>query len=163
MKNFWCVLAVLVLFSFSAKTFAQTVAPAQSFERVEMLVADGDRLREISVRVRLEPDQLVIESTKTGAILKTMSYENLKNAEYSYSKSPRWKTGLGLGAASFAFPPLFLVAIPLGFTKHRRHWLTVRADNDYAVLKISKSIRKVLLPAFETESGLKVEALGESK
>lgn len=70
---------------------------------------------------------------------------------------------MGLGAASFAFPALFIVVVPLGFAKHRRYWLTVRGEKDYAVLKISKSIRKALLPAFETKSGLKVEAIGESK
>ena len=55
------------------------------------------------------------------------------------------------------------VAIPLGFSKHRRHWLTIRTDNDFAVLKLSKSNRKFIIPAFETKSGVTVEAVGEDK
>jgi hypothetical protein len=94
---------------------------------------------------------------------KTFLYTDIKSAEYSYSKNPRWKTGLGLGAASIIFPPLLLVAIPVGFTKHRRHWLTVRTENDYAVLKLSKSTRKLFMPTFETKSGVKIEAVGEDK
>ena len=84
-------------------------------------------------------------------------------AEYSYSKNPRWKTGLGLGAASILFPPLLLVAIPLGFTKHRRHWLTFQSNTDYAVLKLSKNNRKLIIPTFDTKTGIKVAANGESK
>lgn len=49
---------------FFRKTFGQTVAPAQSFERVEMRVADGEKLCKISVRARLEENEMIIESTK---------------------------------------------------------------------------------------------------
>lgn len=166
MKRFYCVLTVLVLLGLSPKSFAQNrtaAAAAQSFEQIEMIVPDGDKLREVQVRVRFETDSVALENPKTNEVLKRFAYADLKSAEYSYSKNPRWKTGLGLGAASVLFPPLFLVAIPIGFTKHRRHWLTVRGEKDYAVLKIGKSIRKVFVPAFETSTGIAVEAMGESK
>jgi hypothetical protein len=92
-----------------------------------------------------------------------MNYSDITAAEYSYTKNPRWKTGLGIGAAAFVFPPLLLIAIPVGFTKHRRHWVTVRTSNDFAVLKVGKGIRKLFIPAFETRSSVKVTALGDNK
>lgn len=146
-----------------------TVAPAcaltkdEVFEKVELLVPNGERVSEKSVRLRFLTDEMQIETINGGAVLKTFKYTELKDAEYSYSKNPRWKTGLGVGAAAFLFPPLFLVAIPLGFTKHRRHWLTVRTADDYAVLKLSKSNRRLILPTFETKTGVEVKGMGEEK
>lgn len=133
-----------------------------SFGKTELMVPNGDRIDEKSVTVNFFDDRMTIEA-KSSAITKTFLYSDIRSAEYSYTKNPRWKTGLGLGAASFVFPPLFLVALPLGFTKHRRHWLTIRTENDFAVLKLSKSTRKLLIPTFETRSGVRVEALGEDK
>lgn len=147
----------------------QTALPllAQSnyltFEKVELLVQNGDNVDEKSVRLSFLEDSLQIETTGSTKIVKTFKYSDIKDAEYSYSKNPRWKTGLGLGAASILFPPLLLVAIPIGFSKHRRHWLTIRTDNDFAVLKLSKNNRKLILPAFETKTGVDVKGKGENK
>jgi len=164
MKSFSWILVIIVLLGSAPRISAQEKAakPEQSFDEIKMLVSDGDKLKETAVRVRFDSDAMTIES-KAGTTLKKILYADMKHAEYSYTKSPRWKSGMGLGAAGLAFPPLLLIAIPLGFTKHRRHWLTVRSADDYAVLKLSKSVRKVFMPAFEVKTGLDVEALGESK
>lgn len=143
--------------------FAQTSKTEEQFEKVQILTPVGEKVSEISVRVRFLSDEMLIESVSDGKMMKTFKYSTIKDAEYTYSKSPRWKTGLGLGAASIVFLPLLLVAIPVGFTKHRRHWLTIKTENDYAVLKLSKSNRKLIIPAFETKTGVVVTANGESK
>ena len=140
---------------------------ADVFEKVEMLVPRGDETERVKVRLRLGADSLVVESRKTGAVLKTLPYGEIKGAEYSYSKHPRWKAGVGTAAGSLLVAPLFLlalpIAIPLAFSKSKRHWLTVRGERDYVVLKLEKDSRKLILPAFEVRSGVSVEALGESK
>lgn len=100
---------------------------------------------------------------RTAFFLIIIFLTNSFTTEYSYSKNPRLKTGLGLGAASLLFPPLLFIAIPVGFSKHRRHWLTIKTENDFAVLKLSKSNRKFIIPAFKTNSGTNVETLGEDK
>lgn len=142
---------------------AQQINKVEVFEKIEMLVTDGKDIREVSVSVRFGPDAMEIQSTGSGGVSRTMKYSEIKTADYSYTKSPRWKTGLGLGATSLIFPPMLFIAIPLAFTKHRRHWITIRGENDYVVLKVSKSIRKVFTPAFETYTKVRVEALGENK
>ena len=155
---------LLAAFILNAILPATAQADAMVFEKVELLVPNGEKISEKSVRLRFLDDELQIEATGgNGKIFKTFKYKDIKDAEYSYTKNPRWKTGLGLGAAGFIFPPLFLIAIPLGFSKHRRHWLTVRTDEDFAVLKISKSNRKLILPAFETKTGVNVQGKGETK
>jgi hypothetical protein len=162
MKKTALVLVVVFLSNFLASVKAQTKSAAVSFDEIEILVQNGNDADEKSVRLRLDEDSLTIAS-KNGAIAKTFRYSDIRSAEYSYSKNPRWKTGLGLGAASIVFPPLLFVALPVAFSKHRRHWLTIRTGDDYAVLKISKSTRKMLMPAFETKSGVSIKGVGEEK
>lgn len=135
----------------------------QVYDKIQFLEPSGKEIKEMDVRVRFSVDSMEIESKETGKIIKKWTYSEIQSAEYSYTKNPRWKTGLGLGAASVVFPPLLLIAIPVGFTKHRRHWLTLRTNKDFAVLKLGKSIRKIFIPDFETRSSVKVAALGEDK
>lgn len=139
-----------------------SVRGQERFGKIELLVQNGDRLNEKTVVVSLNEDSITIDA-KDNSFDKTFKYSDIKAAEYSYSKSPRWKTGVGLAAASLLFPPLLFIALPVGFSKHRRHWLSIRTGDDYAVLKLSKSNRKIFIPAFETKSGVTVTAEGEDK
>ncbi len=154
------LLLILVLNAF-LPVLAQT--NSEIFDKVELLVPKGEKVTEKGVRLRFLENELRIETIADGKTVKAFKYAEIKDAEYSYSKSPRWKTGLGLGAASLLFPPLFFIAIPLGFTKHRRHWLTITSAGDYAVLKLSKKNRKLILPALESRTGATVKGSGEDK
>lgn len=147
----------------TTKTSAQTNTDNKIFGKIKLLSQNGDKVKETPVRVRFGTDAIEIESVSGETIFKSFKYEQIKNAEYSYTKHPRWKSGLGLGATAVIFPPVLLVAIPLGFTKHRRHWLTIKTENDYVVLQLSKSTRKIFMPAFESYSAIKIDALGEEK
>ena len=165
MKNFVKVSVLIFTASLIVIPSARTAAQqnVEVFEKIELLQPDGKIIHETDVRIRFNVDTLEIESTKTGAVLKKWNYTDITEAEYSYTKKPRWKTGLALGAAAVVFFPILFVAIPLGFTKHRRHWVTVRTGNDFAVLKVSKSIRKLFIPSFETHTSVKITALGNDK
>lgn len=132
------------------------------FEDVELMVPEGDSAAERSARVRFEDDLVTIE-TRSGQLLKKFTYDELRSIEYSYTNNPRWKSGVGFAAASALVPPLLLVALPMGFSKHRRHWITIVGKDDFAVLKISKSIRKVFIPAFEVRSGINIAGMRDSK
>lgn len=156
------ILAALLL-SCTPFAPAQIISKTETYDKIEMLSPDGEKIRELDVRIRFNEDSMEIESKDARVILKKFVYSEIRQAEYSYTKNPRWKTGLGLGAAALAFPLLLVVAIPIGFTKHKRHWLTVRTGNDFAVLKLSKGNRKMFIPAFETHSSVKVIALGDDK
>jgi hypothetical protein len=156
------LIAVLVLLSVKT-VLAQQPGQFEAFEKIEMLVTEGEKVREVRVRVRFSEDAMIIEPLERNAQPRNMKYTDIRSADYSYTKSPRWKAGLGLGATAVIFPPILLIAIPLGFTKHRSHWVTIRGENEYAVLKVSKSVRKVFMPAFETRTKVRIEALGENK
>ena len=156
-------LIVLLAFGSIANVSAQNASLSETYEKIEMLSPDGEKIREIDVRIRFTADSFEIESRDSREIIKKWNYTDIQSAEYSYTKKPRWKTGLGLGAASVLFFPLLFVAIPIGFTKHKRHWLTIRTNEDFAVLKLSKGNRKLIIPHFETRSSVKVTALGDDK
>jgi hypothetical protein len=167
MKNLQVLVTAGLIFAFlaipAASIRAQRSAQTETFEKIELLVTEGEKIREVGVRVVFGPDAMNIVADNGGMVLKTMKYSEIRTADYSYTKKPRWKTGLGLGATAFIFPPMLFIAIPLAFTKHRRHWVTIRGENDYAVLKVSKSSRKIFMPAFETHSNVRIEGLGENK
>lgn len=169
MKPAVFILLLMLACNATAPLFAQE-KPANAtevFEKLEMLAVRGNKTDCVAVRLRLAEDSMIIESRKDGSVLKSFKYADIKSAEYSYSKHPRWKAGAGVAAGSLVFAPLLFltlpIAIPLAFSKARRHWLTIRSEQDYVVLKLDKNIRKVLLPAFEVHSHIKAEALGESK
>ncbi|MGA9769723.1 MAG: hypothetical protein WBV94_11825 [Blastocatellia bacterium] len=169
MKAAALILLITVTISSAPNLSAQEKSPktADVFEKIDMLSIQGDKANQVSVRLRLKEDSLIIESRKTGGVLKEFKYADIKSAEYSYSKHPRWKAGVGTAAGSLVFAPLLFIAlpiaIPLAFSKSKRHWLTIKGAEDYVVLKLDKTSRKVILPAFEVHSHIKVEALGESK
>ena len=156
------ILMFVLLFQASMPSAAQS--KTEVFDKVKMLVPNGNKVNEKDVRLLFLENELQIEAVPGGEVLKIYKYAEIKNSEYSYTKSPRWKSGLGLGtAAFFLFPPLLFVEIPPGFTKHRRHWLTIKTGDDYAVLKLSKKNRKLILPALETKAGIEVKGRGEDK
>lgn len=157
------LLALVLLVSLASPALPAANGTVNVFDNIEIIEVHGDDTREKSVRIVFEENKLRILARSDGALIKEWSYENIKAAEYSYSKNPRWKTGLGLGAASVVFPPLLLIAIPIGFTKHRRHWVTIRTEDDFAVLKVGKNVRKVFMPAFETRTSVPIKALGDDK
>ena len=162
MTTYMLLSAILSAWCLPAAALAQK-RPAESYRNIELLEPSGDRTRETDVRVEFRDTSMAVVSVSGGTVIKELNYDDITSAEYSYTKNPRWKTGLGLGAAAFVFPPLFLVAIPVGFTKHRRHWVTVRTKDDFVVLKVGKGIRKMFMPAFETHSSVKISALGDDK
>jgi hypothetical protein len=130
---------------------------ADQFHRVKLMVNTGDRPAATEVILRLEDERLVIRSKNGGAELKSFAYAVIKSAEYSYSKSPRWKSGIGAAVAVGIF------ALPIFFMKGKKHWLTIHAGDDYAMLQLDKGNYKIVLPAFEARSGIRVETVAEEK
>jgi hypothetical protein len=84
-----------------------------------------------------------------GRTLKAFPYANIKIAEYSSSKSPRWKN-VGSGA-------------PVTTSSSGRHWLMVQTQNDYALITLDRNNFRSVVGAFEIRSGKTVEIAAESK
>jgi hypothetical protein len=143
-------LAVLV------SLLGQSVASADTFRNVKLMVNTGEKAEEQDAVLHFGDDALTVYG-KGGAILKTFKYADIKGGEYSYSKSPRWKSGIGAAIAVGVF------ALPVFFMKGKKHWLTIAAEKDFAVLRLDKKNYKLILPAFEARTGKTVEAVAEEK
>ena len=128
----------------------RAIATTETFQKSKLNVTVEDKTRELDVIVRYQPDALVIVDRKSGGATKTFPYSAVKGAEYSYAKSPRWKTAIFVS-------PLFL------FTSGKKHWFLVQGEGDYALLHLDKSNYRLILAAFEARSGLKVETVADTK
>jgi hypothetical protein len=147
MKRAAFILLLMLILNATPPLFTQEkrANAAEVFEKLEMLTVRGDKTESVAVRLRLAEDSMIVESRKDGSVLRSIKYADIKSAEYSYSKHLRWKAGAGVAAGSLVFAPLLFltlpIAIPLAFSKARRHWLTIRSEQDFAVLKLDKNIR----------------------
>lgn len=132
------------------------VAVADTFRNVKLMVNTGEKAEEQDAVLHFGEDAVTVHG-KGGAILKTFKYTDIKGGEYSYSKSPRWKSGIGAAIAVGVF------ALPVFFMNGKKHWLTIAAEKDFAVLRPDKTNYKLILPAFEARTGKTVEAVAEEK
>ena len=147
------------------------------FSDLTLLVMKGQKIQAVPVRLRLMEGALLMETRKSPSdVLKQFPYGEIKSAEYSYSQHPRWKEGLGasavgvslvgisLGAAALG-PLAVFVAIPIFIKttrmKGKKHWLTIKTEQDFAVLQLDKKNYRVLLPALETRAKIKIETGAE--
>jgi hypothetical protein len=144
--------ALLLLLAFTA----QATQAADTFTNIKLVVNAGDKGEEQDAVLRFEDEALVVRS-RGGTVLKTFPYGDIKTAEYSYAKSPRWKSGIGLAVAVGVF------ALPVFFMKGKKHWLTLTSDKDFAVLRLDKNNYKLILPAVEVHTGKKAETSTDEK
>lgn len=184
MKFMTLMLTIALTLNAFPKAYAQDknakiAKPNEVFEKVEVLVMNGKKVEKLPARLRLEEKTLIVESKKSGDVLKSFSYDSVKSGEYSYSRHPRWKAGTAVGGGGLALGALMIAgglytglivffAAPgvggsLTKSRSRRHWLSLRSGDDYTVLQLDKSDYKYLLVAIETRTGVKVEDVGEKR
>lgn len=185
MKHAAMILIVTLLLNSSASPFvlaqdgklpilAQDGNPfvPEVFEKVELFVPKGKKVKGIRARLRFEQKHLIIENARTGAELKKFDYAEINGADYSHSKHPRWKAKAGITAASYLsiltmsfWPllPLGLAAAVIGDSKSRQHWLTIKAENDYGVLRLDKNNFKLVMAAVEVKSGVKIDVIEDEE
>jgi hypothetical protein len=131
-------------------------APVKIFENVDIMIPKGDKAEEKSARLLFDGTTVIIDADKGEKIYKSFPYNTIVSAEYSYSKSPRWKTAIGAAVLIGVF------ALPLFFMKGKKHWLTIKTANDFAILRLDKDNYKMILPTFETSTGIKVETVADT-
>ena len=132
------------------------VASGQTFANVHYLVSTGEKAKpkQLRSRIVLADESLRVQGFR-GELLRELRYAEIRHATYSKSKHPRWKSG----AITAAFVGVF--AIPVFFMKTKRHWLTVQTEGEYLALRLSKKNYSLILAAFETSAGLRVDRMVE--
>ncbi|MGQ0762036.1 MAG: hypothetical protein ACT4OT_08470 [Acidobacteriota bacterium] len=129
----------------------------KTFKNVELLVPKGDKSESKSVRLLFDGRAVIIDADRGEKIYKQFPYNSIVSAEYSYSTSPRWKTAVGAAVLIGVF------ALPIFFMKSKKHWLTVKTSNDFAILHLDKDNYRMILATVETTTGTKVETVADKK
>jgi hypothetical protein len=153
MKLISLLMMITLLVTSVSFSFAQT----KKFNSygVSALVSKGKDTKEVDSEMTFYEEAVILKSDKSGKIIKEFRYADIKGAEYSYSKKPMWKTALVTG--------LFIgvLAIPFLFIRKKSHWLTITADNDFAVIKMEYKNYKKILEDLDSRN-IKLEMLEEN-
>lgn len=156
----WCrrLTASFIIISLFAVTtlFAQT--PPNVYD-VELVVPEGKKSVETDADITFDVNsfKVVPDKPKYASSAKEFAYTEIKNADHSYSKKPMLSGG---GAVATALLVGFIFAIPFLFIKKKKHWMTVRTEKDFAVIKLGDKNFKQIVAEFETH-GVKVAELGD--
>lgn len=152
--------AALAIFSIITVTTPTTLAKSVVFN-VEQVVADGEKSKETDADLTIDETTLEVapDKQKYKALGKKFAFADIKAVDYSYTKKP--VLSMGGAVATLLLVSVFL-AVPLLFVKKKNHWMTIRTENDYAVLKLGRSNFRQIIAEFETH-GVKVNHLEEEK
>jgi serine/threonine-protein kinase len=129
-------------------------SPDLSFQKVKMVVQSGDDAHETDVVLSFYADRLVIAAADGGGIIKIFPYQSIASATYARSRNPRWKTGAA---------PVRAVGNLVSMFSKPSHWLTLQSTRDFAVLHLDRDNYQIILPAFETHSGKRIETPNEDR
>lgn len=112
--------------------------------KVNALVSGKKKPKQESSRIKFSENSFSVIKGKNGAIIKEFSYADIKAVDYSYSSKPFLSPRM-----QFAAQMIFSIyAIPLMFIKKKEHWLAIRTEDDFIVLKL-KGKREQIMKEFE--------------
>lgn len=122
--------------------FAQTATTY----KVNSLVSDGKKSKEVDSILAFSEDSFKVTNRKTNTELKQFNYADIKAADYSYSKKPLLSTGGAIATVVL----LGLLSLPFLFMKKKQHWLSIRTENDYVVMRLDKNNFRQITNEFQT-------------
>lgn len=151
MRKFVTIATLATLVLPHATLIAQPAG--DEFGQAKLMVNRDGRLKETKVILRLDADRLVVLSGEKE--LRSLPYNTLKSAAYTYARKPRWKEAIGMGFIIGVF------AFPIFFLSGKTHWLTIHGEDHLVLLRLDKANYQQVLSAFETRSGMKVDTISE--
>ena len=140
-QNFFVLVLLVLLF------FSQTVFPQNRYE-VEALrnPNPGKKdTREVNAVLIFENDRVKIQSRRSKEVFKEFRFADIRSVEHSYSKKPVFSPAM---AAAIALTVITLLPVFLFTIKKDKHWLTIVAGEDFAVLKIENDNYKLIRTEF---------------
>jgi hypothetical protein len=135
--------ASLAPFAFEAKAFVKENEKEKEHD-AKVLLSEGI----VTVTVRLD--------RSSEAVLSTIPFGSVRSVSYSKSKQPLWTTPSGP-------KQVFRLDAALGFFKGDRHWLSLRTNDAFIVLRIDGDDVNSVVAALEERTGRAVERLADRK
>jgi serine/threonine-protein kinase len=137
-----------------AERTAATPLPPLMFD-ARALVDDGDRQRERRAKVLLTDKMLTVTADNEQMVLLTLPYRRLVSLNYSRGKDPLWRSPSG---------PVVIARVKagtFGFLKGDRHWIALRTQSRFIVLRVNEEQVQPVLGALEERTGQKAEHIVE--
>lgn len=126
--------------------------------KTNLLVTVNKKTKSVNGTISFADEDLQIQENGKPASIKKFKYTEIKSAEYSFAKKPILNTGGAIATAVL----LGVFVVPLLFMKKKQHWLAIRTDEDFAVLRLERDNYKAIITELET-NGVKVETAVEEK
>jgi hypothetical protein len=123
-----------------------------SFDRVRVLLSDGERAREREGVLEVGGGQVAIVASAGGAAILSLPTKALTGVFYSRSKQPRWRDASGRVVESR------IDLGPMGFFRGERNWIILlTGGGDPVILRIEDGALRTVLPAIEARTGHKIQ------
>jgi len=136
------VLMLLVLLFFSRSAFPQNRYEVETLRNPNPGKQDT---REVNAVLIFDKDVIKVQSRRSKEVFKEFKVSDVRSVEHSYSKKPLFSPGM---AAAIALSIITLLPIFLFAIKKDKHWLTVVAGDDFAVLKIENDNYQLIRSEF---------------
>jgi hypothetical protein len=135
----------ILAMSIFAVTTPFAIAQTSSQFEVNALVSDGKKSKEVDSTLTFSETSFKVSNKKTQVAIKEFNYADVKSADYSYAKKPLLSTGGAVAMAIFTG----LLVLPFLFMKKKQHWLSVRTESDYVVMRLDKKNYRQIMNEFE--------------
>ncbi|HYJ91197.1 MAG TPA: hypothetical protein VEV84_07810 [Pyrinomonadaceae bacterium] len=147
--------AVIVSILAFTTSFAQTAGRRYD---VELAVPNGKKtaMTDAVLIFNEKSFQLVPDKTNFKSASKEFGYNDLKSADASYAKKPMLSGGGAVATAVL----LGVFVLPFLFIKKKKHWMTVQAEKEFAVMQLGDNNWREIAAEFQTH-GVKVNDLKE--
>jgi hypothetical protein len=125
--------------------------PMVSFDRVRVLLSDGERAREREGVLEVGGGQVAMVASAGGAAILSLPTKALTGVFYSRSKQPRWRDASGSVVESR------IDLGRLGFFRGERNWIILLTGGEPVILRIEDGALRTVLPAIEARTGHKIQ------
>ena len=128
------------------------VMPAVRFDKLKLLVVDGDKTHEEDAELQFAEGRIVIYAPDKRVVA-AMPYESVHVSSVSRSRQPRWRQPSG------ALVEAKIGGGPLGFIKSDRTWIGIATQTTAYVFRVDDSRSEQLSATITQRTGIPVVRL----
>jgi eukaryotic-like serine/threonine-protein kinase len=129
-----------------------SVMPAVRFDKLKLLIVDGDKAHEEDAELQFADGQIVIYAPDKRVVA-AMPYAAVHVSSVSRSKQPRWRQPSG------ALVQANVSGGPLGFIKSDRTWIGIATQKNAYVFRVDESRSEQLSATITERTGIPVVRL----
>lgn len=145
MKAISTLTTIFLIFLMSSTTLARLNAVYE----VKTFIQKGKKSKQTDATLYMEANsfRVIPDKGKYKSQMKVINYSDITQADYSYAKKPLLSTGGAITSVIL----LGVFAVPFLFMKKKQHWLSIRAGENFAVLRLKKDNFRQVVAEFDSK------------